>query len=354
MKKKLLALTMSAMMAFAAVGCGSTDSGSSDGTNDVQTGVESSETADASGENTVSGENHKVGISLAYLSADWFVELADNATAAFEAAGMEVTTVSCEGNAAQQVTDVENLITSGCDILIIGAADPGTIQGTMEQAIADGLVVLTWGFDEEAEGIYSVNMTSAQSKVIGEITAQMAVDWVDETFPDAEDGSIKTAILGFSVDEENTKRDDGLQEISDMSSKIDLVDFYDFGTDISDEKTTSYIEMLLDRYPDIQVIIGHDSAQATVVNEVIMRTAGLDTEKIGVFAAGTSQDSLATLQDSANGTGVVKGLVDLGDIGTAFYDAYVAYLNGELTDTNGCYELPMNTVTGENVADYIK
>ena len=58
------------------------------------------------------------------------------------------------------------------------------------------------------------SVTVADQYQIGEAIAQNASDWVDATFPDAEDGSIDAVIIKLPTDAENIKRDEGMDTIA--------------------------------------------------------------------------------------------------------------------------------------------
>src|SRR6476619_7071584 len=52
--------------------------------------------------------------------------------------------VSCESNVNKQITQVENFVASGVNVLIVHPADPAGLEDYLKQARAPGLKVLAW------------------------------------------------------------------------------------------------------------------------------------------------------------------------------------------------------------------
>lgn len=332
------------IFAIALSACGSTSGNSGSAGNSG-----SSDSPKSSGTEVI-----KVGNSLPFLSGEWFLEVDDSVRAHFsEDAGYSVTTVSCEGSAAQQVTDIENLIASGCKIIVIGSLDPSGTADVLKRARQEGIFVFDWGAGTLGDPEAYDARTTGDSVAMGRYNAEMASDWVNERYPDAEDGSIDAIVVTWRSTEDNSLRDDGMMELESINPKFNVVDVHDLPAAISDESVTEYIEMALDRYPTVKVFLLHDSSHAVIANEVIMRNAEMNPEEIGLFACGTTQDAFQLMKKSSNNESVLRGLISSGDIAACVYKGWEMYSNGELNDDNKVIVIETPKITLENLDEYI-
>lgn len=141
MKKKVLAVLLSLAMGISLIGCGSgsagqdkqsgnTDAAVETGTDDTAKvedtqGTDAAENVEESGGAAGSSEGaglpsgSKIGFSTLTLAAEFFSVLDESVHEYLERDGYEVVTLSCEGNAATQVSDIENLISMNCDAILL-------------------------------------------------------------------------------------------------------------------------------------------------------------------------------------------------------------------------------------------
>ena len=114
--KKVLAMFLIGAMLLNLAACGSTTSGSNETKNETQmedkNQISSAEAQADDMEKAVSGErptqgNGKIGFSVHTLGDEFFANLDTAVHQRLEAAGYKVTTISCEGSAAKQVSDIE-------------------------------------------------------------------------------------------------------------------------------------------------------------------------------------------------------------------------------------------------------
>src|ERR1700755_427251 len=119
-------------------------------------------------------ELKSIGISLGSLGNPFFVALAKGAE--FEAKktnpNVKVTTVGFEYDLGKQVTQIDNFIAAGVDLILLNPGDPKAIGPAIKKAQAAGLTVVAG--DTAAEGAdATVTTNNVQA---GEIACQYIVD----------------------------------------------------------------------------------------------------------------------------------------------------------------------------------
>lgn len=72
-----------------------------------------------------------------------------------------------------------------------------------------------------------------------------AADWIDASFPDAEDGSIEVAVFENSSNDLFQQRAEGLKQVEELTSKAKIVEVYDLaGQQNSGAKCQEYADAL--------------------------------------------------------------------------------------------------------------
>ena len=83
-----------------------------------------------------------VGLSLSTLNNPFFVTLRDGAQAAADQAGLELLVTDAQDSVSTQVSDIEDLITRGVDVLIVNATDSAAVVPAVMQANEAGIPVI--------------------------------------------------------------------------------------------------------------------------------------------------------------------------------------------------------------------
>src|SRR4051794_27510725 len=119
-------------------------------------------------------ELKSIGVSLGSLGNPFFVALSKGAE--FEAKktnpNVKITTVGFEYDLGKQVTQIDNFIAAGVDLILLNPGDPKAIGPAIKKAQAAGIVVVA--VDTAAEGAdATVTTNNVQA---GEIACQFIVD----------------------------------------------------------------------------------------------------------------------------------------------------------------------------------
>ena len=84
-----------------------------------------------------------------------------------EGRGHKVVAVNANGDATQQVTDVENLIQAGCDVIVIQCADSFSMKNVVADAASKGIYVISQdaGWIEGCSAMIQLNYFSIQTDI---------------------------------------------------------------------------------------------------------------------------------------------------------------------------------------------
>lgn len=230
-------------------------------------------------------ESYKVGCSLTSVTDPIFADFVNVFTEDCEELGWDLTLVDCEQDAQTQITQVENLITAGVDVLIIYPADADTMESICADAREKGIKVLTW--DEELENadmswlVYNYDL----GKVIG----QSAGEWINENY----DGACEVAVLDYAMAPVIVERANGIIDgINETAPDAEIV--------AQDSAVTADVGMtvaenMLQAHPDIKVFACIGDGGGIGANEAL-KAKGVNLDEYGIFAADASAEALAAIK----------------------------------------------------------
>jgi putative multiple sugar transport system substrate-binding protein len=190
MKKKLLsALLCAAMATTMLAGCGSSDTADSSTTTDDSAAADDSadaaddtaddaDAADDSAADSTSGEGMKVGVAMPTQSSERWINDGANMKEQLEALGYEVDLQYAEDDVQQQVSQIENMIASGVDCLVIAAVDSSALVNVEASAKEAGIPIIAYDrllMDTDAVSYYA----TFDNKGVGTAIAQYVEDKLD-------------------------------------------------------------------------------------------------------------------------------------------------------------------------------
>lgn len=351
--KKSIALILALVMVLTMfAGC----SGSSSSTAETAAAVEetAAEVVEAAvagiGEAGVDLNGKKAGFSVPTLDSEFFVNMSGDIEAYLADYGMTLTTLSADTNAATQIENVENFTTMGMDVIILFLVDNEALTDSLIKARQNGAYVIVIGtIVENKEAVdCCINVDQFES---GEVAAQLMADWVDETFPEAEDGSITIGVLTSRANDTGINRSSGLLTVAEKSSKINIVE-YELANENDSLEAQQYTEILLTQYPDCKGILTYGTDFAIGANEIAMQKAA-DVSEFCIITVDVPEAILSAITLAENNESVIRGTVALG-AGTP-YTIY-QLVSGNWSDQIGedkWFREPCYDVVYENIDNYI-
>lgn len=194
--------------------------------------------------------------------------------------GIEVLVYGAEeGGATAQYSQIENCVSQGVDAMIVMA--PGSIENVIpavEEAKKAGIKVI--GVPPGDLEPFDAIMHTDQLEN-GTLVAQMACDFINAKYPDAE--SVEVAVIGNESGEQQMNlRYQGYRTIENCE-KANVVQYVDISTD-SIPVGTSTAENVLAAHPDVKVFIMQSSAHAQGAAEAVKALPNVDASEYAVFA----------------------------------------------------------------------
>lgn len=323
MKKRWLAgLLVVAMVLSMLIGCSSSDEGNS------------SEDAAASED---AGDDGALTIACTWqdLANEYIMQLAEVAEAYCEEKGYNYVSADGQGDADNQVSQVENFITQGVDAIVLNPYDKdGCIPCTQKAAEAGipCIVVCTQLSDLSSATAY-VGSDDVQA---GEIEMQQIADALDGK------GDI-AVILGPTGISSQTDRSQGIQNILDQYPDINVI--YEESANWDRAEAMTLMENWLQTGKNIDAVVAQNDEMAIGAYNAIAASGKAD--EIPVVGIDAIADALKSVEEGGllctvfqNATAQSQTAID------------VAAQAAQGEEVDDWYDVPFELVTIDNVADY--
>lgn len=173
MRKKLLSALLSvALVASLLVGCGS-ETASTDAGSDAGTEAETEEAAEPAASNGT-----RVGVSMPTKDLQRWNQDGSNMEAELTAAGYEVDLQYASNDVQTQVSQIENMISSGADVLVIAAIEGSSLGEALDMAKESNIPVIAYDrllMNSDAVSYYA----TFDNYMVGTVQGQYIVDTLD-------------------------------------------------------------------------------------------------------------------------------------------------------------------------------
>lgn len=285
---------------------------------------ESTTTAGASNTTAASGEGITVGVSWNNYNEERWAKWDEPAIQeALAAAGAEYISTDAGSSEEQQLTDVEQLITDGADVLIILAQNGTAILPAVQSALEQGIPVIAYDRLIEDPGALYITFDNVG---VGKLMAEVIYDLVPS-------GNY-IIIKGNSADANADFLRDGIEQvIGDAVAAGDINIVGETYTDNWDSglAQTETEQFLTQANNDVQAVVSENDGMATGV------VAALEAQGLAGEVPVSGQDGdLAALNRIALGTQTVSVWKDARLLGKAAGEAAVALAQGTaLGDVEG-------------------
>ena len=191
MKKKIVSILLCVtMVAAMAVGCGSKDGGSDS----------KSESGDSK------DKKYKVGITIQSLSNAYWAGVMGKLEEQLKDKGWDYTLIDCEDNSATQVSQIENFITSGCDLIMVHPSDAKAVENICKEALDADIKVMCWDDPMENTTANWVLDNTELGKEIG----KTAAEFINDKF--TADDKAQVTVIGYPSTKVLKERADGIKE----------------------------------------------------------------------------------------------------------------------------------------------
>lgn len=301
------------------------------------------------GKKEVSKPRH-IGLIYPTLSSEFLSRQSAELKGLLEENGCKVELVSSDDDSAKELQQLENFANMGVDTVMIFpiGATAAEVGNTLQKLRDQGIRVVVVG-NQVTLGTFDI-MSRIDQERLGKNEAQLAADWIDQTFPNAADGSVEVAIIETTTSPDSKTCSEALHSVEELTSKAKIVEVYNhpFGEPIT--KVQESLDIMLSNHPDIKVVLTYSEIQSMAVDETIMGKNGIDKASFAVFSNGFSAATAKKIKDSENNTSVIRGSLSYGAV-SEMVDVIFGNVEG---NENHVFFGEIDAITPENVDDYLK
>ena len=300
--KKLVALILAVIMLMSVCALAETSTGETEG---VQASPEFYAKADLS---ILSGK--KLGITIQSLQNAYWAGVMTALDTVLTEAGAEFTIVACDDSSATQIGQIENFISSGCDLIMVHPSDAAAVEDVCAQAREAGIKVMCWDDPmENTDANWILDNT-----YLGTEIGKLAGTFINEHY--SEDNKAEVIVIGYPQTKILLEREEGimmgLEEVA--AGKYEVV-ANQAGIIASDAQTA--VETTLQAHPNAKVVAGIGAGAMIGADEALnIYTNGEIPEDMGVFTTDVTKQQLEQLEDP---TYPAKGIIGFegSDVDTA-------------------------------------
>ena len=303
--KKIISLLLVIAMVFCFAACGNT------------------------AEEGTDAEAVSVGIAVSTLNNPFFVDLVQGAQDKADELGIALQVADAGDDSAKQASDIEDLVSSGIQVLIVNPCDSDAVAPAVESAIEAGVQVIA--VDRVVNGV-EVACSIASDNVLG---AQLAADYLVSLVGEGAVCAELQGVLGASA---TVDRGAGFHNVADTKLSVVASQTANFNR----EEGLSVMEDMLQANPEIACVFAHNDEMALGALEA------LDGKDVKIAGFDATADALAAVQAGTMAATVAQQPALMG--ATAVEKA-LALVNGEAVDASVPVEVAL--VTADNVADFM-
>lgn len=365
MKKKLLSLLVAtAMIATVLTGC--VNKGDSAASSETPASTEASGDAEAAeapaADTTGSTEGiqaddelyakadmsvlsgKKIGVTIQSLRNAYWAGVMSALEEELSADGAEYTIVACDDNSATQIGQIENFISSGCDLIMVHPSDANAVEDACAAARNAGIKVMCWDDPmTNTDGNWILNNTD-----LGIAIGQLAGEFINEHY--SADNKAQVAVIGYPQTKVLKERGDGIKQgLEEVASGNYEIVAEQPALEPNDAQTV--METILQKNPDCKIATGIGAGPMIGANEaLVIQTGGNIPEDMGVFTTDVTKQQLEQLLDE---NAASKGIIGFegSDVDTAKACAamYALILGDQLESQNVFRQVA--PITAENAAE---
>jgi|GEM_PF-1208829 len=254
------------------------------------------------------GEEILVGFFRDNFDSESSIKEANQFKEMLENIGCTVQLYACEDNIADQIAQLENFITQGGALALVGTPDADALEDVCLKLEENGIHVLMMA-QYPSYGDKISGGAASDWNGLGTVMGKAASDWIDKVYPDAEDGEIHAAQLRFDQVGVHLTLANGIEEYVATDSRMNIAFKDDYC--ITTEEAFTAAEEALTYDKDIRIFFCNSDAAAVGVSNYIMSQPSLSPEEFNVitFASSVDTEAVRYVDASANNEQVVRAVI---------------------------------------------
>jgi ribose transport system substrate-binding protein len=187
----------------------------------------------------------KFGVTFFTFNNPYCVELNDAMKEVIESKGDKLITFDGQLNITKQISDIEDMIQQGCDLIFLNPVDWKGIKPALDQAQKANVPVIvidTPVFDDDLV----VSTIASDNYKAGVLCGESAVKKMN--------GKASVAIIEMSVDKSAQDRSDGFKEVMSKNPGMKIVAIQDGNG--AEDKGLEITENMMQSHPEINILFG--------------------------------------------------------------------------------------------------
>ena len=250
------------------------------------------------------GEQNYLGIVWPSLQIEFFDWAANFMKSQAEEAGWKAEITSYDFDTVTQIQQMENFATMGVTHIISYAGEPEALVDVCKKLREQGIVMSFFATAPSDLDAYD-NVAVANQYDIGKAMAENAVDWVNEKYPDAADGSIKAVMFALPTTEDDVQRDNGVRDTLKACPKIEIVKEYELDNDYN-TTMPGMVDMMMLEHPDVQVVVCHFASLSIQADERLLTYSQIDRDNFGIFSGDIDTMIGERMMKTLDGEGLIR------------------------------------------------
>lgn len=314
---KILALSMSVMLVLSLTACSSSGSGSGD-----------------------KKEGGKIGVAMPTKDLQRWNQDGENMKKELEEAGYEVDLQYANNDIATQVSQIENMITGGCKLLVIASIDGGSLSTVLQEAKNEEIPVIAYDrliMDTDAVSYYA----TFDNQKVGQIQGQYIVDTLKL---DKEKGPFNLELFTGSSDDNNCRFffggamevlqkyiDEGKLVVQSKQTKLEEVATPNWSTEEAQKRMDNILTANYTGNKKVDVVLSSNDSVANGVTNAL-KAAGYTKDNFPVL---TGQDcDITSVKNILKGTQSMSVFKDTRKLATQVVKMVGQIMSGEKVDVN--------------------
>lgn len=281
--------------------------------------------------------SYKIGFAQCTLASPFYVSMKDVAEEYAKELGVDLTVVSADDDVTKQNNDINDMITSGIDALIVNPINAEGIAPAIEACTNADIPVIT--VDRNIKEGYTAYV-GRDNEEMGRLVGEALVELLGGK--DAAEGTI-LEIQGTAGDTVMMARRDGFEAAVAEAPGLEVVQ--SAYCDYTRSKAVTATQDLLQSNDNIVAVYGHNDDMALGASQVLQEQG---VEGVAVCGVDGLMEAVMAIED---GTYSITTMNDPGSLIRAALDTTLQILNGE--DYEEYVDAGTGVIDSENVADYV-
>lgn len=271
----------------------------------------------------------KIGITIQSLANAYWAGVMTALEEQLKAAGAAPTIVACDDNSAKQISQIENFISAGCDLIMVHPSDANAVEDACKEALDAGIKVMCWDDPMENTNANWILDNQYLGREIGALTGR----FINEHY--SASNKAQVMVLGYPQTKVLKDREEGI--IAGLKDTADgKYEIVANQPGLVPNESQTAVETALQAHPDIKVITGIGAGPMIGANEaLVIHTDGKIPADMGVFTTDVTKQQLQQLADPNQAS---KGIIGFEgsdeDTANACASMFAMILKGDVSARN--------------------